>query len=440
MFITRKAISRRAVLQSMGATLALPLLDAMVPASTALAKTAAVPARRFGAIFVPMGERPGSWTPKTTGAGFEFTPILKPLEPLRESIVVVSNLDRPPGGTHAVSTATWLTGSAPKRTEAEDFFAGISLDQVVAAQVGGETVLPSLEVATEDQAGYIGACDVGYSCAYMSTIAWKGPTTPLPMQINPRVIFERLFGRPGSTADRVARMRGDQSILDSIRQDVASLERGLGPRDRVRLSEYLDHVREIEERISRAEKQAATDLTVPDAPIGVPTTFEEHVGVLFELLAVAFEADLTRVFTFMMNREASQVVFPSIGVNEPWHHISHHGNEAEKLASLVKINTWHISLFGKFLQRLKDTPDGDGSLLDQSLMLWGSGMSDSNSHSAIDVPLLLAGGASGRLKGNRHLAAPKGTPLANAMLDVAQSFGAETDRLGVSTGRFAVLG
>ncbi|HEX5106839.1 MAG TPA: DUF1552 domain-containing protein [Vicinamibacterales bacterium] len=440
MFITRKAISRRAVLQGMGATLALPLLDAMVPASTALARTAAVPTRRFGAIFVPMGERPGSWTPKTTGAGFEFTPILKPLEPLRESIVVVSSLDRPPGGTHAVSTATWLTGSAPKRTEAEDFYAGISLDQVIAGQVGGDTVLPSLEVATEDQAGYIGACDVGYSCAYMSTIAWKGPTSPLPMQINPRVIFERLFGRPGSTADRVARMRGDQSILDSIRQDVASLERGLGARDRVRLSEYLDHVREIEERISRTEKQAATELTVPDAPIGVPTTFEEHVGVLFELLAVAFEADLTRVFTFMMNREASQVVFPSIGVNEPWHHISHHGNEAEKLASLVKINTWHISLFGKFLQRLGETPDGDGSLLDHSLMLWGSGMSDSNSHSAIDVPLLLAGGAGGRLKGNRHLAAPKGTPLANAMLDVAQTFGAETDRLGVSTGRFAVLG
>jgi hypothetical protein len=438
MFITKRSVSRRAVLRGVGASLALPFLDAMVPASTAQVRTAANPALRFGAVFIPMGERPGFWTPKTTGAGFEFTPILQPLESFRDSLVVVSNLDRPPGGTHAVSTATWLTGSAPKRTEAEDFLAGTSLDQIVARQIGGDTVLPSLEVATEDQAGYIGACDVGYSCAYMSTIAWKGPTTPLPMQINPRVIFERMFGRPGSTADRVARLRSDRSILDSVRHDVASLERGLGTRDRVRLNEYLDHVREVEQRIVRTEKQAESGLTVPEAPVGVPTDFEEHVGVLFELLAVAYEADLTRVFSFMMNREASQVVFPQIGINEPWHHISHHGNDPEKLASLVKINTWHITLFGKFLDRLRNTPDGDGSLLDHSLILWGSGMSDSNSHSAIDVPLLLVGKAGGRLKGGRHLAAPRGTPLANAMLDVAQMFGAETDRLGVSTGRFEV--
>jgi hypothetical protein len=438
MFITKTSISRRAVLRGMGASLALPFLDAMVPAATAMAKTAATPAMRFGAVFVPMGERPGFWTPKTTGANVELSPILKPLEAFKDSLVVVSGLDRPAGGTHAVSTATWLTGSAPKRTESEDFFAGVSLDQVVASRIGGDTVLPSLEVATEDQAGYIGACDVGYSCAYMSTIAWKGPTTPLPAQINPRVIFERLFGRPGTTADRVARMRGDQSILDSVKQDVTSLERGLGARDRVRLNEYLDHLREIEQRITRAEKQAGTDLAIPEAPVGVPATFEEHVGVLFDLMAVAYEADLTRVFSFMMNREASQVVFPAIGINEPWHHISHHGNDQEKLASLVKINTWHITLFAKFLERLRDTPDGDGSLLDHTMLLWGSGMSDSNSHSPNDVPLLLAGGAGGRLKGNRHVAAPRGTPLSNVMLDVAQKYGAEIDRLGVSTGRFEV--
>jgi hypothetical protein len=438
MFITKTSISRRAVLRGMGASLALPFLDAMVPAATAMAKTAATPAMRFGAVFVPMGERPGFWTPKTTGANVELSPILKPLEAFKDSLVVVSGLDRPAGGTHAVSTATWLTGSAPKRTESEDFFAGVSLDQVVASRIGGDTVLPSLEVATEDQAGYIGACDVGYSCAYMSTIAWKGPTTPLPAQNNPRVIVERLFGRPGTTADRVARMRGDQSILDSVKQDVTSLERGLGARDRVRLNEYLDHLREIEQRITRAEKQAGTDLAIPEAPVGVPATFEEHVGVLFDLMAVAYEADLTRVFSFMMNREASQVVFPAIGINEPWHHISHHGNDQEKLASLVKINTWHITLFAKFLERLRDTPDGDGSLLDHTMLLWGSGMSDSNSHSPNDVPLLLAGGAGGRLKGNRHVAAPRGTPLSNVMLDVAQKYGAEIDRLGVSTGRFEV--
>ena len=435
MFISKKSVSRRTVLKGMGASLALPFLDAMVPAATALAKTAAQPALRFGAVFVPMGERPSHWTPATSGPGFTFSPILKPLEQFRESLVVVSNLDRPPGGTHAVSTSTWLTGSAPKRTEAEDFYAGISLDQVAAGLIGKDTVFPSIEVATEDQAGYIGACDVGYSCAYMSTIAWKGPTTPLPMEINPRVIFERMFGRPGTPEERLARMRADQSILDSVRGDVASLQRGLGARDRGRLNEYLDHVREIESRIQRAERQAAEEIKVPEAPIGVPASFEEHVGVLFELMAVAYEADLTRVFTFMMNREASQVVFPNLGINEPWHHISHHGNEAEKLASLVKINTWQIELFGRFLDRLKSTPDGDGSLLDHSLILWGSGMSDSNTHSALDVPLLLAGKASGRINGDRHSVAPKGTQLANAMLDLAQKFGAEIDRFGVSTGR-----
>jgi hypothetical protein len=419
----------------MGATLALPFLDAMVPAATALAKTAARPAPRFGAVFVPMGERPSHWTPSTTGAGFEFSPILKPIERFRDSLVVVSNLDRPPGGTHAVSTSTWLTGAAPKRTEAEDFYAGISLDQVAAGLIGKDTVFPSIEIATEDQAGYIGACDVGYSCAYMSTIAWKGPTTPLPMEINPRVVFERMFGRPGTPEDRLARMQADQSILDSVRQDVASLQRGLGARDRGRLNEYLDHVREIEARIQRAEHQATTEIKVPEAPVGVPASFEEHVGVMFELMAVAYEADLTRVFTFMMNREASQVVFPNLGINEPWHHTSHHGNEPEKLAALVKINTWQIELFGRFLDRLRSTPDGDGSLLDHSLILWGSGMSDSNTHSALDVPLLLAGKGNGMMKGDRHLVAPKGTQLANAMLDLAQKWGAEIDRFGVSTGR-----
>jgi Protein of unknown function (DUF1552) len=435
MFVTKRSVSRRTVLKGVGATLALPFLDAMVPAATALAKTAAQPSLRFGAVFVPMGERPSHWTPAATGAGFEFSPILKPLESFRESLVLVSNLDRPPGGTHAVSTSTWLTGSAPKRTEAEDFYAGTSLDQLIAGVTGKDTVFPSLEIATEDQAGYIGACDVGYSCAYMSTIAWKGPTTPLPMEINPRVIFERMFGRPGTPEDRLARMRADQSILDSVRQDVASLQRGLGARDRGRLNDYLEHVREIESRIHRAERQVSEEIRVPDAPVGVPTSFEEHVGVLFELMAVAYEADLTRVFTFMMNREASQIVFPNLDINEPWHHISHHGNEPEKLAALVKINTWQIELFGRFLDRLRSTPDGDGSLLDHSLIVWGSGMSDSNAHSALDVPLLLAGKASGRMKGDRHIAAPKQTQLANAMLDLGQKFGAEIDQFGVSTGR-----
>jgi hypothetical protein len=254
------------------------------------------------------------------------------------------------------------------------------------------------------------------------------------MEINPRVVFERMFGRPGSQTERVMRMQQNRSILDSVKGDIARLERGLGSRDRSRLDEYLQHVREVESRIERAEKQATTDLTLPDAPVGVPPLFEDHATVLFDMLALAFEADVTRVFSFMLNREASQLVFPHLNVSEPWHHVSHHGNEPEKLASLVRISTWQITMFQKFLERLRTTPDGDGSLLDHSLLLWGSGMSDSNAHSPIDVPFLMVGGGAGRFKGNRHLVAKQGTPLANVMLTIAQRFGAETDRFGVSTG------
>jgi hypothetical protein len=438
MFITKQALSRRTVLRGLGATFALPMLDAMVPAMTPIVRTAAAPTRRFGAVFVPMGERPSHWNPTTTGAGFEFSPILKPLEPFRDSVTVITNLDRPLAGTHAVSTGTWLTGAAPKRTEAEDFIANTSLDQVIANAIGKDSVFPSLEIATEDLTGYVGACDVGYSCAYMNTITWTSPTSPLPMETNPRVVFERLFGRPGSQAERMTRLRQNRSILDSVKGDVSALERGLGARDRVRLDQYLEHVREIEGRIQRAEKQTTSELVAPRAPVGIPDSWEEHATVMFDLMALAFEADLTRVFTFMLNREASQLVFPDLGFNEPWHHVSHHGNEPEKLALLVKLNTWQIELFGKFLKRLQSTPDGDGNLLDHSALLWGSGMSDSNTHSPLDVPYLMVGKGGGAFTGNRHIAAAKGTQLANVMLTVAQKYGAEIEKFGVSTGAFAL--
>jgi len=436
MFITKASLSRRTVLRGLGATLSLPLLEAMVPAMTATVKTAASPTKRFGAIFVPMGERPSHWTPTTTGVNFEFSPILKPIESFRDSVIVVSNIDRPLQGTHAVSTGTWLTGSVPKRTEAEDFVAGTSLDQIIAGTIGRDTVFPSLEIGTEDFTGYVGACDVGYSCTYMNTISWKTPTTPMPMETNPRVVFERMFGRPGSTEERVRRMEQNRSILDSVKGDVSSLERGLGARDKVRLDQYLQHVREIEQRIQRAEKQATSEITIPVAPVGIPDSWEEHATVMFDMMALAFEADITRVFTFMLNREASQLVFPDLGFNEPWHHVSHHGNEAYKLELLVKLNTWQISLFGKFLERLKSTPDGDGTLLDHSALVWGSGMSDSNTHSPLDVPFLMVGKGAGAFTGNTHHTAPKGTQLANVMLTIAQKYGAEMNRFGVSTGAF----
>jgi Protein of unknown function (DUF1552) len=311
MFISKMALSRRTVLRGMGATIALPFLESMAPALTASVKTAANPQRRFGAIYVPLGERPGSWTPTMSGSGLELSPILKPLEAFKNQMVVVSDLCVPRDG-HAVSVGAWLTGSLPKQTIAEDVMAGTSIDQVIAKKIGQETVFPSLEVATEDFTGYIGGCDTQFACAYMNTISWLNPTTPLPMEINPRVLFERMFGRPGTSAQRLSRMQKDRSILDSVKGDVVELEGGLGVRDRTRLSDYLENVREIEQRIQRAEKQATTELVVPDAPVGVPESFEDHTMLLYDLLALAYEADITRVFSFMLNREAS--------VSWPRHH------------------------------------------------------------------------------------------------------------------------
>lgn len=434
MFVTRKSISRRKILRGVGAALALPLLDSMVPAFKALAKTPANPQKRFGAIFVPLGERPGYWTPKTVGENFEFSTILQPLEPFRKSLTVVSELCDPLDG-HAVTVAAWLSGSIPKRTIAEDVHAGTTIDQMVAKQIGQDTVFPSLELATEDFTGYIGGCDPAYACAYMNTLSWKTPTEPLPMEINPRVVFERLFGRPGTAQQRAAQMRTDGSVLDSLKDEVTDLEAGLGPKDRNRLNDYLENVREIEQRIQRAEKQSASDVRVPDAPIGIPESFEEHVALQFDLLALAYEADLTRVFTFMMSRDASQRVYPNIGITEPHHSMSHHGNDPSKIANLVKLNTYHVELFGKFLKKLSDTPDGDGSLLDHSMILYGSGMSESNTHSRLDAPTLICGNLGGQIKGNRHIKMPKETPLANLMLDIGQQYGVQMEKFGISNGR-----
>jgi hypothetical protein len=421
----------------MGTAIALPFLEGMVPAFTPTARTAANPLKRFGAIFVPLGERPGYWTPSTIGAGFEFTPILKPLEPFRNSITVVSELCDPLDG-HAVTVAAWLSGSIPFRTIAENVRAGTTIDQVIAAKIGQDTLLPSLELATEDFTGWIGGCDTAYSCAYMNTISWKTPTTPLPMEINPRVLFERMFGRPGTRAQRLERMQEDRSILDSVKEDVLDLQKRLGSKDRARLNEYLDHVREIEERIQKAEKQASSKATVPDAPIGIPDSFEEHALLMYDLAALAYEANITRVITYMKSRDASQRVYSNIGVNEPHHAMSHHGNNPEKLAGLVKLNTYHVSLFAKFVERLQSITDGDGSLLDHSLILYGSGMSESDTHSRLNVPTLLVGGAAGQIRGNRHIQAAKETPLANLMLSLANKFDCDIDKFGVSTGHMDI--
>src|SRR5436309_3748718 len=433
MFISKMSLPRRTFLRGMGVTLALPLLESMVPALTATAKTAANPQRRFGAIFVPLGERPGYWTPKTVGSNFEFSPILKPLEPFRNWMTVISELCDPLDG-HATTVAAWLSGTIPFRTIAENVRAGVTIDQTIANKIGKDTPRPSVELATEDFTGWIGGCDTQYSCAYMNTISWKNETTPLPMEINPRVVFERMFGRPGTSAQRIARMEDNRSILDSVKQEASALQKSLGSKDRARLSDYLDNVREIEARIQKTEKAAKTEQNVPDAPIGIPESFDEHASLMYDLAAVALEANVTRVFTFMKSRDASQRVYPNIGVNEPHHAMSHHGNNPEKIAGLVKLNTYHVSLFGKFLEKMASTPDGDGSLLDHSLILYGSGMSESDTHLRLNVPTLLVGGAAGQIKGNRHIQTAKETPLANLMVSLANKFDCDIDKFGISTG------
>ena len=440
MFVTKRSLARRTFLRGAGAALALPLLDAMVPALTPIVRTAAATQRRLGFVYVPHGVIMDQWTPKAD-AGLELTTILKPLEPFRNSLVVVSNLQRVEASSnHAVSSGCWLTGVSPKRTDGPDFQAGTSVDQLVAKQIGQDTPFPSLELATEDFTGLLGACDPGYSCAYMNTLNWQTPTTPLPMEINPRVVFERMFGGGRTADERLARMRTDRSILDFVKDDLRALESGLGTKDRLRLDEYTEHVREIERRIERSERQAHEQPDVPAEPVGVPESYEAHVALMFDLLAIAYQADLTRVFTFMLAREVSQRTYPNLGVTEPHHSISHHGNRPEAIAGHTKVNVYHMTLFANFLERLRATPDGDGSLLDHSLIVYGSGMSDGNGHTGGPLPMAVVGGGAGQLKGNRHIVLPAQTPQANLLLSVAQAFGVEDERFGKSTGTVDLKG
>jgi hypothetical protein len=440
MFVSKRSLPRRTFLRGAGAALALPFLDAMVPAFTPIVRAAATQ-KRVGFVYIPHGVIMDQWTPKAAGAGFELTTILTPLQPFRDQLLVVSNLQRAEvTSNHAVSSACWLTGVSPKRTDGPDFQVGTSVDQLIAKQIGQDTPFPSIEVATEDFTGLLGACDPGYSCAYMNTLNWQTPTTPLPMEINPRVVFERLFGGGRTADERLARMKTDHSILDFVSDDLHALESGLGARDKRRLDEYLDHVREIERRIARAEQQAHSQPNVPSEPVGVPESYEEHVALMFDLLAIAYQADLTRVFTFMMAREVSQRTYPNIGVTEPHHSISHHGNRPEAIAGHTKVNTYHVGLFAKFLERLRATPDGDGSLLDHSLLVYGSGMSDGNGHTGGPLPAAVLGGGAGQVKGNRHVSLPPQTPMANLLVSVAHAFGVETEKFGVSTGTVDLKG
>lgn len=441
MLISKKYLSRRALLRGAGAALSLPLLDAMFPALTPLAKAAAAPKLRFGASYFPNGAIMQQFTPKQAGPAFEFTEILKPLEPYRDQLAVITNLTRShPGsqvGDHAVSAAGFLTGVWPKRTEAEDVLANTTIDQVVARRIGQDTPLPSLELATEDFTGYVGGCSPGFSCQYMNTLCWSSPKTPLPMETNPRAVFERLFGEPGNVQQRTQRLQNEQSVLDSIARDAQDLEKQLGPRDRARLTQYLDNIRELERRIQQIEAHNKSEISAPDAPIGTPDSFEEHVGLMFDLAAAAFASDTTRVFTFMMSRELSQRTYPQIGVTEQHHSVSHHLNKPDKMAQVVKINAYYARMYAKFIDKLRSMPDGDGSVLDHSLLVYGGGMGDSNSHASDPLPVLLIGGGIG--KGGRHEQLPLRTPVGNLWRNIASRFGTPVEQFGDSTGMTDVL-
>jgi hypothetical protein len=395
-------------------------------------------------MYVPHGAVMDKWTPATEGAGFEFTPILKPLEPFRNQLLVVTGLANKAaesqgdgGGDHARSAPSFLSGVHPLRTEGEDVRAGTTIDQIYAQKMGQDTPLPSLELGTEDT-GLVGVCDVGYSCAYMNSISWRSPTQPLPMEINPRVVFERLFGDGSNAADRLARKQEDRSILDSITGEVSHLQTGLGARDRGKIADYLDNIREIERRIQMAEKRASMNIEVPETPIGVPDSFDEHAKLMYELQVLAFQAEITRVSTFMVARDLSQRTFPQIGVPEPHHSVSHHGNNPAMIAKLEKINVYHATLFAYFLERLRATPDGDGTLLDHSMIMYGSSMSNPNEHNHFPLPLLVAGGASGKLQGGRHLKFPERTPMSNLLVSLLEKAGIEKGSLGDSTGMLSI--
>jgi len=439
MIISRKAIPRRALLRGMGAMFALPLLDSMVPALSALAQTAGKPVNRFGVFYVPNGMIMKNYLPAAVGRSYELTPTLKALEPFREDILVVSGLNslptrERPGGAHAKASTRFLTNVSPPTSETW-LDAGISMDQILAKETGKHTQLASLELSMES-GETAGACDTGYACPYTNTITWRSANSPLPTQNNPRVIFERLFGDLGTTDPKVrmARMRQQRSILDSVTQEVAQLQGQLPASDRTKLTEYLSAIRDVEQRIQLAEAQVDQQLPLVEHPAGIPADWETHMKLMIDLQVLAYQCDLTRVITFMVGREHSGMTYPQIGVPDAHHPISHYAGEVDKIEKVAKINAYHMTMFAYYLDRLRATPDGDGTLLDHMTMMYGAGIADSNSHDPYDIPIVLAGKGAGFLKGGRHLRL-KDVPLANLHLTLLDQFGVAMEQFGDSTGR-----
>lgn len=444
MFISKKHISRRSVLRGTGAAIALPLLDAMIPAGTALAQTAAAPKSRLGCIYIPHGATMDKWAPAAEGRAFEFSEILAPLAPHRERICIVSGLahalvapwdgeDTGGAENHVRAAAVFLSGAHP--VKGDHALVGQTVDQLAAQRVGQDTPLPSVELSIEP----LGLnCDADFTCAYRNTLSWKTATLPLPMENNPQLVFEKLFGDGGTDAERRERREQAKSLLDSVREQVASFDRGLPASDRARLADYLDEVREIERRVHLADSKLSADLDLPPAPYGVPDSFEEHLELMFDLQVLAYKAEITRISTLMLARENSNAFYPGSGVREGFHNASHHSNERANMDQFAVINRYHIAQLAKFLDRLAATPDGDGTLLDHSMILYGSSLSDGNEHNFDPLPIVLAGGASGRLEGGRHLRYAAGTPMSNLLLGMLDMLGVEEERFGDSTERLPI--
>ncbi len=439
MILTKKALSRRTFLRGAGTTLALPLLDAMVPSMTALAQTPAAPERlrRLGYVYIPMGCDRSRWTPPGGERLDELGFILAPLAPVKQHVTVLSNLELRNAypGTHATSNSAFLSAARAKLTESADYYLGTTADQLAARQLGRDTQLPSLELAM-DLMTLAGQCDNGYACVYHNCLSWSSPTTPLPSEAHPRIVFDRLFGEGATTAERRAALKNRASMLDSVMEDFAQLNKQLGPADRVRVSQYLDTIREVERRIQRAEANAAANpVQDVERPLGVPDAYADHARLMFDLQLLAFQADVTRVITFQLARETSNRTYPEIGVPDPHHPLSHHGNDPKKIEKIARINRFHISLFAEFLKKLRDTPEGNGTLLDHSLLLYGSGMGNPNRHDHDNLPILVAGGAAGKMKGGRHIRFAKPTPLANLHLTLLDKVGVRLDSFGDSRGK-----
>jgi hypothetical protein len=439
MYITKKHLSRRTVLKGAGAAMALPLLDAMIPASTAIAKTAAAARARMAFIYFPHGAVMDQWTPKTEGPDFDLPPIIAPLKPFQNQLTIISGLENKSAiaaPVHAVTPGTWLSCVPPRISH--DPLGGITADQIAAKHIGQDTSLPSLEVGTEERGGE-GSCDRNYGCSYGKTIAFRDPSTPLPMEHNPRKLFQQLFGQGDTTEERAALSVENRSLLDLVSRDAKDLKRSLGARDQAMLEDYLATVREIERRVEQIAGRDLSDVSLPDAPSGIPSKFDEHIRLMFDMIALAFQANLTRVATFMMAAEVSNQPYNFIGISDAFHPLSHHANNPQKLARLAQLQAWHTAEFAKFLQKLKSLPDGEGNMLDNAVIMYGSNMSDSNLHNHFPLPTAIVGGGAGKLKGNRHLRYPDRTPIANVHLTLLDHVGVPIESLGDSTMKFAEI-